>query len=42
MKKALSAARMIESESEVVRQTMKKGILNIQPLLVLIVERSSK
>lgn len=38
MKKALSEARVIESESKAVRWTVKKGVLNIQPLLVSFVE----
>ena len=33
---------MIESESEAIRQMVKQGILNIQPLLVSIVETSSE
>ena len=42
MKKALSEAGMIESESEAVRQTMKQGVLNIQPLSVSIAKTSSE
>ena len=40
MKKALSKAEMIGRESKAIRQTMKQGILNIQPLSVSIVETS--
>ena len=42
MKKALSEVNMTESESQVVRQTMKQGILNVQILSVSIVETSSE
>ena len=42
MNKALSKVGMIESGSRVVRQTMKQGIMNVQPLLVAIAETSSK
>ena len=38
MKKALSKASMNEDESQEVKETMKKGVLNIQPLLVSVVE----
>ena len=38
MKKALYEARMIESEFEAVRQTLKQGVLNIQPLSILVAE----
>lgn len=42
MKKALSEAGMTESESKAARQTMKQGILNIQPLSIFIAEKSSE
>lgn len=32
MKRAISEARMIESESKAMRQTMEQGVLNIQTL----------
>ena len=41
MKKALSEARMSESEFEATRQTLKQGVLNIQPLSVSIAETTS-
>ena len=41
MKKALSEARMTKSESKAVRQTIKQGVLNIQPLSVLVAEKNS-
>ena len=40
MKKALSEAGMIESESQVVRKNMKQGILNVQCLSFSIAETS--
>ena len=40
MKKDLSEADMTESESQVVRKTMKKGILNVKTLSVYVAETS--
>ena len=42
MKKALSKARMTQSESEAIRKIMEQGILNIQALLVSIAKTSSE
>lgn len=42
MKKALSEVGMSKSESKAIRQTMKQGILNIQPFLVSVAEISSE
>ena len=36
MKKDLSKAGMTEDESQIVREIMRQGVLNIQPLLVLV------
>ena len=40
MKKALSQASMTEDESQEVRETMKQGVLNIQPLSVLVAKKT--
>ena len=42
MKKDLPEADMTESKSQMVRKTMKQGILNVQPLLVYVAKKSSE